>query len=68
LAGPSRAGARNAEGIQAFNGYTGRADMGIFSKTPDWLGTETTETVIGVISGVIILFIIVAEIWQKLPG
>jgi hypothetical protein len=42
--------------------------MSIFSNKPDWMGTETTETVIGVISGVIILFIIAAEIWQKLPG
>jgi hypothetical protein len=37
------------------------------SKTPDWLGTETTETIIGVISGLIVLFIIATRIWEKLP-
>ncbi len=59
---------RNAEGIQAFKSLQRDADMGVFSKKPDWLGNEKTETVVGVISGLIVLFIIAAEIWGKLPG
>jgi hypothetical protein len=42
--------------------------MRITVKRSDWFIGNTTETVIGVIAGLIVLYIIVQGIWEKISG
>jgi len=59
---------RNAESIQTVVPARG-ADMRLFlNKTLGGFGTDTGEMIIGVVSGIIVFFIIAARIWESLPG
>jgi hypothetical protein len=60
---------RNAESFQSVFPCKERRDMRLFlKKTPGWFGSDTAETIIGVVSGLIVLCIITARIWESLPG